>query len=1332
LGESPQNFIKHLAQQHPLAGEWAGLLASMSALVLPLELFAEHNAGLSEELTRKLADRENRAELVRLLNENGLLDFYEDERPSIGEKALSEIRLGMVEEDAKNWSRAALLWLDDAFPEDPEETRGWDRCEELVGHVVGAVERASELGLCERTAVSLLNRAATYKAARCDFTIARELAERSLVEAEDLEEEDPLVGQAQLIRGSILADLWESDIAKKELENAIVALRTSEGSGSRNLRRARVSLASLLIDLENPKEAEEQLRAAIEEQGEEPDDRPACLAHKLLGWVLSEEDREAAAREYERAMVIAEMLGGKDHPDTSGVLCSYAVLKAQRGDLDEAEESLRRALDIAERAFGVEHLAVAVICSNLSDVLVAFGQPAAARGFLQRSIAIAEAILPAIHRVLWIRHRKLANVSLNLGERQEAYLHAEQALAISEAIYGTNHEHFIADLAMLAAVDAARGDWATARTAYERAISLARRSANLSEREVARYAKSLGRVLRELGDLPGARDRIAEALASFEALEEASADTAGTRVDLADILERITSEAASTSEVLGRTEDAEAIRGHGLATFESVLDEVLSRGGLGTAIAVADAARLRSSELTLKALNRAEELYDEKVHSERLRVASAWHRLGQQHSNKKDVEPAQKAFERTLELLEGHDHFRAMVFHELGNLFYREERYELAAERYKEAVNLRKSLGENSDARALVGSMISLGRCYEAVEQYDKAMATYEERLELLRALPRRDPQAEGVTLHDMADVHLAQGQQEEAVELYSKAAERKREGGESPRDLGVTLTFLGNALEQVKRYPEACDAYAEHLEVLESLEVRDTAAEAIALHNLGNVYWEMAKMKEAAGCYRRAVEIRREIDPGGPKLAHSLFKLGRTAKRLQSLDEARHAYEERLEILSNQAERNPQFEGVTMHDLADVLKSQQRPEEAADLYRTALKRKREAGDGAPKGSLSATLLALASAEHAIGRRRPETKRAAAEALAAFRAEKDPDWYQLASALVLVADAAAASKEPEVAAQAYEEAARLFAEVSEVDLMELASLQFLAGDTYVAAGQEEKAESARAIAKEAFESAMNADLSIGSAVAVTTMGIDCVQLGSLELALRAAEATRARRDQLPDEPRLIHGLAQLLFAIGRAQEAEKDFAAAATSYEERMDLLHLLPKPDPKEEGVTLHDLGDVRSGQGQLEKAAEHYREALERKRALGENLIPDQLAVTLLAIARAELDSDPESQPIKHIEEAIEIYRGEGEELHDPLAASLCMLAECELRGGNAEAALTALGEAEALLSDPKIDEPWKRATLKAVAAEALEALGKNTEAKEAKAQADAYEKESRAKAE
>ena len=215
---------------------------------------------------------------------------------------------------------------------------------------------------------------------------------------------------------------------------------------------------------------------------------------------------------------------------------------------------------------------------------------------------------------------------------------------------------------------------------------------------------------------------------------------------------------------------------------------------------------------------------------------------------------------------------------------------------------------------------------------------------------------------------------------------------------------------------------------------------------------------------------------------------------------------------------------------------------------------------------------------------------------------------------------------------------------------------------------------------------------------------------------------REQIESLPEDEQLRHGLAQLLFEIGRDLEAEDDADGAIAAYGERLELLRTLSKPDRFAEGVTLHDLGDIELSRERAGDAVAHYRQAIERKRQAGTAIPPAQLALSLIGAARALLDSEEEARPLELLEEAIGIYRELGPGAADPLAASLCALAECELRDDRATEALAAIEESENLLEqNPSYDDPIKRAVLQELSAEALDVLGQSEDAAVARSLAE-----------
>jgi tetratricopeptide (TPR) repeat protein len=109
---------------------------------------------------------------------------------------------------------------------------------------------------------------------------------------------------------------------------------------------------------------------------------------------------EEAEPLYRRAIAIAEVGRGREHPRVAHVLNNLALVYRAQGFYAQAEPLCRRALAIAERAHGSEHPITAAAIGNLLTVYLAQHRYAEAGPLFRRSVEIKEHLLGAEHPAL--------------------------------------------------------------------------------------------------------------------------------------------------------------------------------------------------------------------------------------------------------------------------------------------------------------------------------------------------------------------------------------------------------------------------------------------------------------------------------------------------------------------------------------------------------------------------------------------------------------------------------------------------------------------------------------------------------------------------------------------------------------------------------------------------------------------------------------------------------------------------------------------------------------------------------------------------------------------
>ena len=254
--------------------------------------------------------------------------------------------------------------------------------------------------------------------------------------------------------------------------------------------------------------------------------------------------------------------------------------------------------------------------------------------------------------------------------------------------------------------------------------------------------------------------------------------------------------------------------------------------------------------------------------------------------------------------------------------------------------------------------------------------------------------------------------------------------------------------------YREALAAYRQALELTDA--EADPPFYGVVLHDIADVLRAQGELEEAVRLYRQAADHKQRGDASLRSQATTIRALGLAYEGLgdrgvrDAYREALAAYRQALELTD--AEADPRFYGVVLHDIADVLRAQGELEEAVRLYQQAADHKQR-GDASARDQ-GVTLRALAEVQQELGRP-GEAVRAGTEAVRLLRASAGSEPRALAEALVLVARIQLQA-DPGQAVPLLEEAGRLLAlEGVGQPAERVAVLDLLAG-AYRSLGQDDK------------------------------------------------------------------------------------------------------------------------------------------------------------------------------------------------------------------------------------------------------------------------------------
>lgn len=976
---------------------------------------------------------------------------------------------------------AAVELLDERFPQRSDDVRNWPACEPLLEHVHAAVDAVVAADAVTPQAVGLLVRGADYLTSHGSYVAAREWLRRANELGRALTLEAP--AQAALARAvaGLLVRLGEAQRAPALLRRAFELDLDTFGPEHLSSALDRCALADALtrIDaLEDAREQAIQAVATLDALGRRDGD--GVSARRILGSVLTWlEEYDAARIAIDAALAMAEGAVGPEHPEVARSRGVLALWLEQTEDLDGARGQYEEALAISEAALGADHPEVAEIAYDLALLLNLRRQFADALPLLERSLAVAERVLPRHHVALWERHTALAETLEALGRFDVALRQRELALAWSEGVEGTLHVRFAEDLAALGRVRWVLRDEAAGIAGQRRAVALIEKLSGRDAPQLAEHHRSLGGAYWEQGSFGRAAASFARASEIDARAEEVEFEW-NNRTDalyVAHSLRELSGDQARAYEAIGDAESAAELGRRADAAVATAVAHSLD-GDDPDALVSSSVALAEIGEFTAAhdALARATERVEEGVVGETEarwlaeRVVHGWEMLGWQlRSQADDLDAVASAHERRVALLAslrpGDLAERSLAVAELAEVQVAQERIERGEQTYREAIALARAAGS---ADLLQESLSALGRLLAGRGELDAALELFEERLSTLRAAAEPDLYAQGVVLHDLAEIHMTRTEADVAVEQFSAALEHKRRGadGDPARAGDVATTAVGLAralvaqgdgeratalLREVVREFDTRPASDVHAEALARVslagrlwndEARDEAVgilrraviceqrggdlqrAADVLGTLGDALWELRRIYPALTAQRQRLTLLESLDPRQPlaegdvlthigdaerrigdreaalehyrdalvrlgegdaatlaprSRAGALSGLGRVLKVAGRLDEALAVLGEHLALLKALPERDPQTEGVALHDIAEVHLRRGDPAAAVERFEQAVDRKRAAdAESRRPRDIALTLTALADALEAAGE---------LERVAALRAE---------------------------------------------------------------------------------------------------------------------------------------------------------------------------------------------------------------------------------------------------------------------------------------------------------------------------------------------------------
>ncbi len=1109
------------------------------------------------------------------------------------------------------------------------------------------------------------------------------------------------LGDQLVAVGAALGRDKESKRLRKQSKAAFVDALSGELEG------ADVTTLVAVADVSReraPDFAANTLSRAQSELGEEGEDesrlrqRVGASWHRLGRALRDDQSLEPAVAAFRAAVPLLE-----GNPLFQGiVLHDIAEVLRAAGRVDEAIECFRDAAEYKRAGGGASSPRdLGTTLQALGRTLEADKRYEDALGAYREALEVWQSLPDPDPRAVATIVHDLADVQRSLGNPEDAIALYRESLQLQREAGADSHS-FGATLLWLGRAQASVDEFEGALDAFREWLEALRAWSQPDP-------QAEGVVLHDIGDVLQAEGKLDQAIEIYREAAERKGRGDKRR------------DQAITLHVLGRVLARVGDYGEALAVYAEQLEVLRALPEPdphmeGTLLHdIADSRWARGER------DQAIELYREAAHRKRdanlnlTSLVATLQALGRALEQTGDYKAAIDAHNEQLKVMrslpEPDLRMEGVALHDIGDTWRAGGETKKAVESFREAADRKRKAG---DLRSLALSLEALGRTLEQDAEYEKALVALEEALDALRRLPAPEPAIESTILHDIADVRRKEGKLDEAIGLYREAVERRRAEKDGDRfHLVAPIQALGRALDKSGDYEAAIAAFEEQLEVLRGLSSPQLQLEGVALHDIAQARSGLGELDEAIRLYREALDRKREAgDPAHRKsIASTLQALARALEKDGAYEAALTTYGEQLEILRS-LDPDPQLEGVALHDMGDVQEALGNNKEAVEHYREAVQSKRAASDSSA-GDLATTLIAQSSAELALegdaGQRAGET---ADEALELVRGEPDPDPELLASVLVLRGEIVSAEDQRQALAF-FGEAREVLDASPESDPLERASVRAMAVTAHEALDEADEAAAERTALIAILNDTIAAGLERYGGEILSNICILCVENGGLDLARVVIEHLRARIEEAADSAALTSILAGALGYLGRALERNHEYKPALETYREQLETLRSLPQAEPRREGVVLHDLGDVRLAQREADDARGYYEQAVEHKRAAGEQTASRSLVVSLLALGLIQLDAKDVEAAGSAGEEALGLLRGEDHPDSGLLASALALCAVRARQNSDPERALELLEEANAVMGEAPAAYRFDAGAIKGLLADAYADLGREEEA-------------------
>jgi tetratricopeptide (TPR) repeat protein/DNA-binding XRE family transcriptional regulator len=481
-------------QQSEAASDLLKLCAYLAPEALPLDLLSQGASTLGPVLAPVAAqglafnaalETLQTYSLVRRNAEQSTLSLHRLVQ-AVQQEALSE-------EEQRGFAERAVHLVSAAFP--TPDAVNWERCQQLMPHVLVCAEHIERWDFASSEAASLLHQAGRYLHRRAAYVQGLPLLQRALALREQILGPDhPDVAQTLDALALLSQSQGQYTEALPLFQRSLAIREQTLGQDHPDVAVALNNLAHLYRYQGRYVEAQPlaEQALAINEQALGPTHPEVATSLNTLALLHRAQGHYTEALPlYQRALAIREQVLGPDHPDLAVSLGNLALFYRSLGRSAEALPLIQQTLAINERVLGPNHTDVALTLNNLALFYYDQKRYEEAVPLIQRALAIYEQALGPDHPDVAWSLNNLANFYRLLGRSVEALPLIQRALAIREQALGPDHPSVAISLHILAQLYYDQGQYKDALPLFKRARTIREQALGPDHPDVAQSLNAL-------------------------------------------------------------------------------------------------------------------------------------------------------------------------------------------------------------------------------------------------------------------------------------------------------------------------------------------------------------------------------------------------------------------------------------------------------------------------------------------------------------------------------------------------------------------------------------------------------------------------------------------------------------------------------------------------------------------------------------------------------------------------------------------------------------------------------------------------------------------------